>query len=434
MCKSDQPKHDTAGCTEYHQVSRRGFLGWAGGALTALAVPTWMPRVVMADSENSSRDVIISIFLRGGADGLTLCVPHAEDAYYGLRPNLAVARPDSSAALKVTDLDGFFGLPPAMAPLLGAYQAGDLAVVHACGLPQTSRSHFDAMHFMETGQVSPGNLATGWLGRHLQNTAPTHAEGLLRAVAIGFGLPRHFVGAPQSLPIDDLTNFNLRGAPNTLADRRQALETMYGDLPGVLGESARNTFQTVDLLDQIDFEGYQAAGGAVYPESELGQSLQSTAALLKAELGVEAVGIDVGGWDTHDFQGSTEGEMATLMSDLAQGLAAFHQDMHGAPCSYTLVAMSEFGRNAFENGSLGTDHGHGGVLFAMGDSIDGGQVMHDWPGLSPNQLYEGQDLAITIDYRDILAEILTQRLDNADIDAVFGDPSFTPQMRGIVKA
>lgn len=426
-------KKNNQGCREYHQVSRRGFLGGSGALLAGLAIPAWLPRVVMAQSENTSRDVIVSLFLRGGADGLTLCVPHGESAYYGLRPHLAIPRPDSSSAQKAVDLDGFFGLPPAMAPLLGAFQAGDLAIVHACGLPQTSRSHFDAMFFMETGQLNPGTLATGWLGRHLQNTAPTQSDGLLRAVGIGFGLQRTLVGAPQALPIENLATFDLQGVPDTLAERRAAMEAMYAEVEGALGESARNTFRTIDLLDQIDFASYQPAGGATYPDDELGQALRSTAALIKAEVGVEAVSIDLGGWDTHDFQAPLDGQMMAVMASLAQGLAAFHLDLETSDQrNYAVVAMSEFGRNAFENGSLGTDHGHGGVMMALGGHIDGGRVLADWPGLAPEQLFENQDLAITIDYRDILAEILTQRLDNTDIDAVFGDPTYTPVDRGIV--
>ncbi len=310
MCE----KKSNDGCREFHQVSRRGFLGGSGTLLAGLAIPGWLPRVVMAQSENTSRDVIVSLFLRGGADGLTLCVPHGESAYYGLRPNLAVPRPDSSSAQRASDLDGFFGLPPAMAPLLGAYQAGDLAIVHACGLPETNRSHFDAMHFMETGQKNPGNLATGWLGRHLQNTAPTHGEGLLRAVGIGFGLQRTLAGAPRALPIEDPASFDLRGNPASLTRRRLALEEMYAEVEGALGESARNTFRTIDLLDQIDFDSYQPAAGASYPEDELGQALRSTAALIRAEVGVEAVSVDLSGWDTHDFQAPLDGQMSVVMA------------------------------------------------------------------------------------------------------------------------
>lgn len=429
MCE----KKNNSGCHEYDQMSRRGFLGGSGALFAGLAIPTWLPRVVMAQSENTSRDVIVSLFLRGGADGLSLCVPHGEEAYYGLRPTLAIPRPDSSSAQKAVDLDGFFGLPPAMAPLLGAFQAGDLAIVHACGMPETTRSHFDAMHFMEVGQLNPGTLATGWLGRHLQNTAPTQSDGLLRAVGIGFGLTRTLAGSPQALPIENLTTFNLQGVEESLPARRAAMEEMYAEIPSVLGESARNTFRTIDLLGQIDFASYQPSGGATYPDDELGEALRSTAALIKADVGVEAVSIDLSGWDTHDFQAPLDGQMFSVMSSLAQGLAAFHLDLDAsAQHNYAVVAMSEFGRNAFENGSLGTDHGHGGVMMALGGHIEGGRVLNDWPGLAPGQLFEDQDLGITIDYRDILAEILTKRLDNADIGAVFGDPSYTPVDRGIV--
>ena len=189
------------GCSEYHRLSRRHFLGLTSGALAAAAVPGWLPRVVLAQEHAGDRDVIVSIFLRGGADGLTLCVPHAESSYYQLRPTLAVPDPDSSDPNRATDLDGFFGLPPAMTPLLEAYQDGALALIHACGLPQTNRSHFDAMHFMEVGsQAPPATLFTGWLGRHLLATAPTMSDGVLRAVGIGSGLQRTLVGAPKALP------------------------------------------------------------------------------------------------------------------------------------------------------------------------------------------------------------------------------------------
>lgn len=430
---------DCKGCREYHQLSsqlsRRRFLGVGAGFLTAAALPGWLPRVVYADSENSSRDVIVSIFLRGGADGLSLCVPHGEAAYYNLRPTLAIAPPDSSdPARRVTDLDGFFGLPPAFAPLLPAYQNGDLAIVHACGLPDTSRSHFSAMHFMEVGQENPPiSLGSGWLGRHLQITAPAQSQALLRAVGIGFGLQQTLVGAPEALPIADLARFGLAGDPASLADRRLALETMVAGLDDAMGRATRHTLATIDLLGAIDFEGYQPTGGAVYSAGELGTALASTAALIKADVGVEAVAIDVGGWDTHDFQGPVDGAMAGLMGGFGQALAAFHSDLFAAGYeNIVVVAQSEFGRNAFENGSAGTDHGHGGVMMVLGGAIAGGRVHGVWPGLAPDQLFDGQDLAITTDYRDILSEILVKRLDNPEIGAVFADPSYTYVERGIV--
>ncbi len=426
--------NDCKGCREYSRLSRRNFLGLSAGTVAATMVPAWLPRVVLADSHSSSRDVLVSLFLRGGADALTLCVPHGEDDYYQLRPNLAVPQPDSSAAAKTIDLDGFFGLPPSLQPLVEPYQDGALAIVHACGLPDTNRSHFDAMHMMEVGMEDPpAELISGWLGRHLQATAPTLADGFLRAVGIGAGLPRTLVGGPKTLPIGDLETFGLAGDPDTFDQRRSALETMYATVPDPLGSSARNTFGTIELLQQIDFASYQPAGDAVYPQGEFGTALKSTAALIKAEVGVEAVSIDLGGWDTHEFQGPVEGPMSFLMANLAEGLAAFHKDLFtGGFNNVMLVAMSEFGRNAVENGSAGTDHGHGGAMLVLGGAVNGGRVIADWPGLAPDLLYEGQDLRITIDYRDVLTEILTQRLDNPDFRTVFSDASFQPRAHGIV--
>lgn len=431
-------KRRSKGCKEYHQVnrhqmSRRSLLGYGGGLLTALAVPSWLPKVAMAADENSDRDVLVSVFLRGGADSLSLCVPHLEDNYYTLRPTLAVPRPDSNQAMRATDLDGRFGLAPAMTPLLESFQAGDLAFVQACGMRESNRSHFDSMFFMEVGQGSPpANLFTGWLGRHLQSTAPTAGQGLLRAVGLGFGLPRTLVGGPATLPIEDLSNFDLGGDEDTLAARRAAIEEMYAAVPDPIGVSARTTFDTIDLLRQIDFTGYLPAGGAQYPNDEFGVSLQSAAALIRADVGVEAIHIDVGGWDTHENQGPLQGEMSLLMASLAQGLAAFHRDMDGANRNdVTLVAQSEFGRNVFENGSRGTDHGFGGAMLALGKNVQGGRVVTEWPGLADELLYEGQDLPITIDNRDVLTELLQKRLASPDYRQVFSDPTFTPVDRGL---
>ncbi|MEM7051861.1 MAG: DUF1501 domain-containing protein [Acidobacteriota bacterium] len=426
--------HDCKGCGEYRRVSRRQFLRFGGTAMaglaTSLAQPSWLPRTVFADSENSARDVVVSVFLRGGADGLSLCVPHGEAAYHRLRPNLAVPRTGPAA---VIDLDGFFGLPPALRPLLEAYRGGDLAIVHACGLENSSRSHFDAMHFVEVGQGdAPANRVTGWLGRHLAATAPSQRDAVLRAVAIGYGVPRTLVGGPRTVPIDDLGDYGFDGGAGEIAERRQALAAMYTEAPELLRSSAENTFRTVDLLERIDFAGYRPAGSAVYPENEFGLSLRSSAALIKAEVGVEAISIDLGGWDTHEMQGTTEGDLAQLMTTFGQGLAAFHRDLTADGFDrVSLVAISEFGRNAAENGSRGTDHGHGGALFALGAGVRGGQIYSNWPGLEPDQLYEGQDLQVTTDYRDIYTEMLRKRLGNNDHRTVFDDPTYTPKDLGI---
>lgn len=425
--------HDCKTCDEYRELTRRGFVGVTAGAMAFALTPSWLPKVVYADSDDSQRDVVVSLFLRGGADGLTLCPPFGDKAYYDLRPQLGIQPPDASGTNAALDLDGGFGLAPALEPLVEPYNGGDLLVVHATGLPDATRSHFEAMHYMEVGQGNPPpSLFSGWLGRHLQTTAPSMKDGVLRAVGIGAGLQRTLAGGPQALPIQDLDDYGFEGRGPTKALRRAAIEEMFAAVGDPEKTAADNTFRTIDLLKTIGFSGYSPSGGASYPDGEFGYALESTAALIKAEVGVEAVAIDLGGWDTHESQGPVDGFMSNLMANLATGLAAFHNDLTSDGFDNVLVvAMSEFGRNAFENGSAGTDHGHGGLMFVLGHGVKGGQVLTEWPGLAPSQLYDGQDLAITIDYRDILSELLEKRLANPDASKVFTDSGYKPTSYGI---
>ncbi len=422
------------GCNEYNSVSRRSFVRWGGAAAVAALSPGWVPRVAWAQSAATDRDIIVSVFLRGGADGLTMVPPYFDDGYYSLRPGLAIQPPDASGANKAIDLDGQFGFAPGMESLAGAYAAGDLLVVHATGLEEPTRSHFEAMHNMEVGQgAPPASLFTGWLGRHLESTAASEADAALRAIGIGYGLQKTLSGAPQALPIYDLGEFGLAGPTNTAADRQAVIEAMYAAYDDPLKTAAVNTTQTIDMLDAIDFAGYQPSGGASYPTEEFGQTLQSTAALIKAEVGVEAVAVDLGGWDTHDNQGPVDGWMATLMGVLSGGLAAFHADLFDDGfTNVAVIVMSEFGRNARENGSAGSDHGHASVMMALGGNIAGGQVLANWPGLGSSDLYDGQDLAITIDYRDVISVILTKRGGASSAAAIFPDSSYKPTEYGVV--
>ncbi len=426
------------GCAEYRELSRRQFLGVSGGAAIAFAAPAWLPRVVYAQDECTSRDVIISIFLRGAADGLTLCVPHTDTNYYAYRPTLAVPTPDSGSPNAAIDLDGDFGFPqplavqaPPYTSLLPAFQNGDLLVVHACGSTDPSRSHFDAQRFMEVGKPADSSLFTGWLGRHLYSAAPLLPNALLRAVGIGYGLQRTLQGGPASLPIPDLDVFGLLGNAGTTAARSTAIGDMYALVADPVKAAAQTTQVTIDLLNTINFAGYAPAGGATYPSGSFGYAMKTTAALIKADVGVEAVAIDVSGWDTHNNQGVfTGGTMFTLMDNLSKGLGAFHLDMFsGNGRNVTVVVMSEFGRRPAENGSLGCDHGHGNVMMILGNHIAGGRVLTQWPGLAPGQLFEGRDLDVTTDFRDILAEIVQKRLGNMDLGYVF--PDYTPTFRGV---
>ncbi len=422
--------HECTGCEEYRELSRRQFLIAAGGTTAALAAPAWLPRIVLAESECSNRDVIISIFLRGASDGLTMCVPFGEAAYYTNRPTLAIPQPDSGDPFAATDLDGFFGLPPAMTAVLPAYNNGDLLIVHACGSTDPSRSHFDAQRFMEDGKPGDNTIYTGWLGRHLATAPPINPNAQLRSIGIAYGLQRTLQGGPLSLPIPNLDTFGLTGSSSTVAARTDALGDMYALVADPLKAAAQTTQATIDLLNTIDFAGYVPAGGAVYPSGSFGTAIKSTAALIKADVGVEAVAIDVGGWDTHNNQGTKTGTMANLMTTLAAGLAAFHADMWaGNGRNVTVVVMSEFGRRLLENGSIGTDHGHGNAMLVLGNHIAGGRVLTQWPGLSPGQLYQNRDLEVTIDFRDVLAEIVRFRLANPNLANVF--PDYTPTFRGV---
>jgi uncharacterized protein (DUF1501 family) len=307
-----------------------------------------------------------------------------------------------------------------------------LLIVHACGSPDDSRSHFQSMTVMETGKELDAALFTGWLGRHLASTDAANPNAILRAVGINDALQRSLSGSPLALPIPDLADFGLDGWEVTMQERLQTLGASYAQGPSALRATAANTITTINLLDAIDFGGYQPGGGAAYPDTYFGYSMKSAAALIKADLGVEAIAVDLDGWDTHDDQGPREGWMAELMTELGDSLGAFHADLSAATGkNFVVVVISEFGRVVMENASQGTDHGHGGALLVLGNHIAGGRVLADWPGLGQGDLFQGQDLDTTIDYRDILAEIVQYRLGNPALSTVF--PEYTPILRGVTE-
>lgn len=422
---------DCQGCSEYLQLTRRQFMAAAGGTALAASAPAWLPRVALADDFCSTRDVLVYIFLRGGADGMSLCAPFGENEYYVRRPTLAIPPPDSGHPMAAIDLDGFFGFPKVFEPLMPAYQAGQLLVVHACGINDTSRSHFDMQRFAEVGKPADITLGSGWIGRHLASVPPMMPGSILRGVGVNYGLQQSLVGGPKSISVPKPEQYGLGGDTASLAARKVVLQQMYASVGDPLQTSAITSQQTIELLNSIDFNGYQPGGGAVYPSSSLGLSLRSTAALIKADVGVEAIAVDnLNSWDTHVSQGSIQGGMANSMATLASALAAFHADIYaGNGRNVTIIVQTEFGRRLQENGGMGTDHGHGGVMFVIGGNITGGRVLSHWPGLQPEQLFEGLDLAVTIDYRDVLAEIVQNRLGNPNLAFVF--PDYTPKFEGV---
>lgn len=429
--------HDNrdCGCDEYNDLTRRQFLTGAASAAVFFSpiFPAWLPKVTLAESF-ASRDMIVSVFLRGGSDGLSMVVPFFDANYYAGRPNIAIPRPDSSSANRGIALDNRFAFSPGMRGLLPAYQAGDLLVVHATGSIDPSRSHFDAQRYMEVGKPRDTNVATGWLGRHLASITPLRSTAPMRALGLSTGLQKTLVGAPKALPIPDPANFGLSGAAATRAERIAFMRQEYQGVAEPVASSALDALNTIQLLQLIDFTGYRPANGAAYPASSFGRGLRSTAALIKADIGVEAVQVDLGGWDTHSAQDPIAGSMWRSMMDLSNSLGAFYADViaSGFAQSVTVVVVSEFGRNVRQNGSLGTDHGRGNCMFVMGKAITGGRVLvNNWPGLAREQLESGQDLKVTLDHRDILAEVVRNRLGNSNVGVVF--PDFVPTYRGVTK-
>jgi uncharacterized protein (DUF1501 family) len=421
------------GCQEYQELSRRQFLTGAAGVSAAALFPAWLPKVVLAETYAANRDVIVSVFQRGGADGLSLVVPFGDPAYYTSRPTIAIPRPDSAATNRAVALDNFFGFPQAMAALVPAFQAQELLVTHATGQLNNSRSHFDAQRYMEVGKAADPNLVTGWLGRHLASMPPTRTNAPLRALGLANGLQKTLVGAPRTLPIADPANYNIAGSTATQPQRLAFLQAGYTNADPTLGAPALDAVNTVALLKTVQFTGYLPANNAVYPNSSFGRALKSVAVLIKADVGIEAAQVDIGGWDTHATQDPLAGSMYRTMLDFANALAAFHADVIASGYNVTLVSISEFGRNVRENGSLGTDHGRGTTMFAMGKGIVGGQVLTKgaWPGLARENLEQNQDLKVTLDYRDILSEVVQNRLGNNNLGFVF--PSWTPTMLGVTR-
>jgi uncharacterized protein (DUF1501 family) len=355
-----------------------------------------------------------------------MVLPHGEDAYYQLRPSLGIARPDDPKKKKeerTVDLDGFFGLHPNMSPLLEAWQSEQLAIIHACGAPDESRSHFKAMELMERGVDDERGPASGWIGRHLA-TLNTGNSSPLRAVGMGTRPQRSLSGSVPVSALRSIADFHLGGDQRALQQMRVTLNTVYEN--DVLGQ---DTLSIMDTLQKLDPTNYQSPI-TNYPDSEFGLALKQTAMLIKAEVGLEVSAIDLGGWDTHFAQGSASGLMPNLMKDLAEGIAAFHVDMADHINQLTTVTMSEFGRRASENGSLGTDHGHGSMMMVMGGNVNGGKVHGRWPGLAEGQLIGPGDLAVTTDYRDVLSEILTKRLNNPAVNEIF--PDYQPKMPNVI--
>ena len=398
-------------------ITRRIFL--RNGALAVIgtaAVPSFLTRAAFGAVENGGRTKrLVVIFQRGAADGLNIVVPHGEAAYYSMRPSINIPRKS------VIDLDGFFGLHPSLASFQPLWQQRHLAIVHAAGSPDVTRSHFDAQDFMETG--TPGVKATedGWLNRSLRDLPPDGRKSPFRAIALGPSLPRILSGHEPSVAMNNINDFSVGGRNAKAASpAASAFEAMYDhSSDSVLHGMGEETFDAVKMLKAADPGKYAAAAGANYPRGRFGDSLRQLAQLIKANLGVQIAFADIGGWDHHVNEGSTDGQLANVLLDFSQSIAAFWTDLGDLGEDTVVVTMSEFGRTARENGNRGTDHGHANVMFVLGGPVKGGKVYGRWPGLDPSQLYEGRDLALTTDFRQVIGEAVSRHMGNQNLATVF---------------
>lgn len=402
-------------CDGYRMLSRRSLFTGAFG----LAAGSALSQISLGAGAHSDAPILVVVFLRGGCDGLNTVVPYEDDDYHRLRPSLRLRKGE------VLDLDGFFGFHPALSPLLPHYREGRLAVVHAVGSQDQTRSHFEAMSAMERGVATAGeHVSSGWVARYLNSRAGGHSP--LRSIAFSQVLPDSMRGVTDGLALEDLKQYQLRCDGERASWLRKSLSMLY-DSGDVLAQAGRATLQALELIEKLPSSG---SSGATYPESDLGRAFAQVAQLIHADIGLEVACLEKGGWDTHVAQGATAGWHASLLSDLALSLASFTADVHQHLARVTVVVMTEFGRRAYENAGLGTDHGRGSVMMLLGDGVAGGRVHGAWPGLGEENLEAPGDLRVTTDYRSVLAEVLQRRMGLEDVEAVL--QGFRGQDIGVV--
>ena len=400
-------------------INRRVFL--KQGALTFVCLgsgPFWGPQFLRQAAyaadlgpQSTQNKILVCLFQRGAVDGLSMVVPYADPHYYENRQEISLGAPSASAGDNaVLDLDGYFGLHPALAPLLPLYKAGHLAPIQACGSPNSSRSHFDSQDLMESGVDEDKSVQEGWLNR-LMSCCPEDAakQTAFRGVSMTPVLPRSFQGPQDAMAIRDLDTFGMAGdivVPMSSGGSADGFESMYsGAVDTVLHGEGKDSFDALDLLKKTRSTAYVPANGATYPAAGLGRNLRQVAQLIKANVGLQVAFAEMDGWDTHANQGNAKGQLAGRLGTFAGALAAFYQDLGDRMSDVVVVTMSEFGRTVRQNGNRGTDHGHGTCFFALGGSIKGGKVYGDWPTLAPDKLFQARDLAVTTDFRDVFGEI-----------------------------
>jgi uncharacterized protein (DUF1501 family) len=409
-------------------MDRRVFLKSGACALIATAAaPRFLVRA--AGAAEGRRKILVAVFQRGAVDGLSMVVPHGDRGYYAARTGIALQAPRRGEAERALDLDGFFALHPSLAPLIPLWQARTLAVVHACGSPDTTRSHFDAQDYMESGTPGVKSTPDGWLGRAAGALPGTRS--IFRAVALGPALPRSLRGDAGAISMQSVDRFDVRAAER--AGERRGFESLYEQgVRDLLHGTGRETFEAVKLLKAANASGLSPAHGAVYPRGRFGEAMRQIAQLIRADVGLEIAFADMEGWDTHVAQGSEQGQLANRLRDFGAALAAFAQDLGDRMTDVVVLTMSEFGRTVFENGNRGTDHGHATAMLAFGGNVRGGTVYGRWPGLQREQLFESRDLAVTTDFRTLFSEIARRHLNLPAATPLFPGWTPTPKPLGLM--
>jgi uncharacterized protein (DUF1501 family) len=386
--------------------------------------PSFLARTAFAAAEASRAKQLIAIFQRGAVDGLNVVVPFAEADYYRARPSIAIARPGTGDNAGI-DLDGFFAFNPRLQPLKQFWDQRQLAIVHACGSPDSTRSHFDAQDYMETAMPGVKNRRDGWLNRFLQ-VRNSEEKTPFRAVSMTSQLPRALQGAASALAFTQIGQFGIRAGEASEAVAA-SFEAAYAAAPDrILNGMGREAFEAMKMLKAADPAKYQPDNGAAYPQSVFGQALKQIAQLTKANVGLEVAFADIGGWDTHVNQGAAQGQLGNRLADFARSIAALVTDLGDRMADTVVLTMSEFGRAVNENGSRGTDHGHGNAMMVIGGGVRGGTVFGRWPGLALEHRYEKRDLAITTDFRDVFGEVITRHMGVRDPQLIFPGYAIRP--------
>lgn len=405
-------------------MNRRFFIKSGSIALASvgasLSAPGFLQRALMAGGHKTGgkRKTLIAIFQRGAVDGLNMIVPYGESSYYDLRPSIAIPKPNGSSQEAAINLDGFFGLHPSMSSFKPLWDSKRLAIVHASGSPDNTRSHFDAQDYMESGTPGVKSTSDGWLNRYLQSKKEQQ-QSPFRAISMTQQMPRALQGKAPVVAMSNMSNFAIR-AGRSSASVQSGFEAIYSrDKNELLAETGRETFDAINYLKEVNPSQYKPENGAQYPQGQLGTSLLQIAQLIKAGVGLEIAFTDVGGWDTHVNQGNARGQLANLLQQFSSAIAAFYQDLGQRMDDVVVLTMSEFGRTVRENGNRGTDHGHANAMMVLGNSVRGGQVYGKWPGLNSDQLNEGRDLALTTDFRDVFGEVAARHLGTPDLKSVF---------------